>query len=232
MWVTDLTFVAAWAGVAYVCFITAVFSRMAVGWRAAGLMRTSMVLDCLEMARWGPADITTPSCAAKKSRGAGPHLRAPAARPLPSSVPTTQTGSRRPFPRGRRLRDRGRHCRNRRHLPHTDFDGYLKPRESARGETVTAHVGSATCTGTLWATCCGPSQRQADKAKSRDAPRALTRGLIRPRSGADTVQAPRGSRASVARPADRRRRGCSPRPRRARRAERQASRAAPASAWR
>ena len=36
---------------------------------------------------------------------------------------------------------------------HTDSDGYadvyLKAPESARGETVTAHVGSATCTGTL-----------------------------------------------------------------------------------
>lgn len=43
--VTDLTFVATWAGVAYVCFITDVFSRMIVGWRVAGHMRTTMVLD-------------------------------------------------------------------------------------------------------------------------------------------------------------------------------------------
>jgi hypothetical protein len=36
---------------------------------------------------------------------------------------------------------------------HTNSDGdadvYLKAPESARGETVTAHAGSATCTGTL-----------------------------------------------------------------------------------
>jgi putative transposase len=52
LWVTDLTFVPTWAGVAYVCFITDAFSRMIVGWRVAGHMRTTMVLDAIEMARW------------------------------------------------------------------------------------------------------------------------------------------------------------------------------------
>jgi len=52
LWVTDLTFVATWAGVAYVCFIVDAFSRMIVGWRVAGQMRTPMVLDAIEMARW------------------------------------------------------------------------------------------------------------------------------------------------------------------------------------
>ena len=52
LWVTDLTFVPTWAGIAYVCFITDAFSRMIVGWRVAGHMRTEMVLDALEMARW------------------------------------------------------------------------------------------------------------------------------------------------------------------------------------
>ena len=52
LWVTDLTFVATWAGVAYVCFIVDAFSRMIVGWRVAWHMRTSMVLDAMEMARW------------------------------------------------------------------------------------------------------------------------------------------------------------------------------------
>lgn len=52
LWVTDLTFVATWAGVAYVCFIVDAFSRMIVGWRVAGHMRTEMVLDSIEMARW------------------------------------------------------------------------------------------------------------------------------------------------------------------------------------
>ena len=52
LWVTDLTFVPTWAGVAYVCFIIDAYSRTIVGWRVASHMRTSMVLDALEMARW------------------------------------------------------------------------------------------------------------------------------------------------------------------------------------
>ena len=51
LWVSDLTYVATWAGVAYVCFIIDAFSRRIVGWRVAAHMRTSMVLDALEMAR-------------------------------------------------------------------------------------------------------------------------------------------------------------------------------------
>lgn len=52
LWVTDLTFVPTWAGIAYVCFIIDAFSRMIVGWRVAAHMRTQMVLDGIEMARW------------------------------------------------------------------------------------------------------------------------------------------------------------------------------------
>ena len=52
LWVTDLTYVPTWAGIAYVCFIIDAYSRMIVGWRVASHMRTSMVLDALEMARW------------------------------------------------------------------------------------------------------------------------------------------------------------------------------------
>ena len=52
LWVTDLTFVSTWQGVAYVCFIVDAYSRRIVGWRVAGHMRTEMVLDALEMARW------------------------------------------------------------------------------------------------------------------------------------------------------------------------------------
>jgi putative transposase len=52
LWVTDLTFVPTWSGVAYVCFIVDAFSRMIVGWRVASNMRTTMVLHALEMASW------------------------------------------------------------------------------------------------------------------------------------------------------------------------------------
>jgi putative transposase len=57
LWVTDLTFVPTWAGVAYVCFIVDAYSRMIVGWRVASHMRTTMVLDALEMARWSRGNI-------------------------------------------------------------------------------------------------------------------------------------------------------------------------------
>ncbi len=52
LWVTDLTFVPTWAAVAYVCFIVDAFSRRIVAWRVASHMRTGMVFDALEMARW------------------------------------------------------------------------------------------------------------------------------------------------------------------------------------
>ncbi len=52
LWVMDLTYVPTWSGMAYVCFIVDVFSRTIVGWRVAANMRTDMVLDALEMARF------------------------------------------------------------------------------------------------------------------------------------------------------------------------------------
>ncbi len=52
LWVTDLTYVPTWAGVAYVCFIIDAYSRLIVGWRVAPNMRTDTVLDAIEMARW------------------------------------------------------------------------------------------------------------------------------------------------------------------------------------
>ena len=54
---THLTYVPTWSGVAYVCFIVDAFSRMIVGWRVASHMRTDMVLDALEMARWSRGTI-------------------------------------------------------------------------------------------------------------------------------------------------------------------------------
>jgi putative transposase len=52
LWVTDLTYVATWSGVGYVCLIVDAFSRMIVGWRVAAHMRTDMILDALDMAAW------------------------------------------------------------------------------------------------------------------------------------------------------------------------------------
>jgi putative transposase len=47
-----LTYVPTRDGMGYVCFIVDAFSRRIVGWRVAAHMRTVMVLDALEMARW------------------------------------------------------------------------------------------------------------------------------------------------------------------------------------
>jgi putative transposase len=52
LWVSDLTYVATWSGFAYAYFIVDAFSRMIVGWRVAANMRTDMVLEALEIARW------------------------------------------------------------------------------------------------------------------------------------------------------------------------------------
>jgi putative transposase len=52
LWVSDLTYVATWSGFAYAYFIVDAFSRMIVGWRVAANMRTDMVIEALEMARW------------------------------------------------------------------------------------------------------------------------------------------------------------------------------------
>ena len=52
LWVTDLTYVATWAGFCYVAFVIDAFSRMIVGWRMATSLRTELALDALEMAIW------------------------------------------------------------------------------------------------------------------------------------------------------------------------------------
>jgi putative transposase len=52
LWVTDLTYVATWAGFCYVAFVIDAFSRMVVGWRVSTSLRTDLALDALEMAIW------------------------------------------------------------------------------------------------------------------------------------------------------------------------------------
>lgn len=52
LWVSDFTYVATWSGVVYVAFAIDVFSRRIVGWKADRNMKTSLVLDTLEMALW------------------------------------------------------------------------------------------------------------------------------------------------------------------------------------
>lgn len=52
LWVADFTYVMTFSGTVYVAFIIDVFSRRIVGWKADTSMKTSLVLDTLEMALW------------------------------------------------------------------------------------------------------------------------------------------------------------------------------------
>jgi transposase InsO family protein len=50
LWVADLSYVATWAGFAYVAFVIDVFSRLIVGWRVSTSLRSDLALDALEQA--------------------------------------------------------------------------------------------------------------------------------------------------------------------------------------
>jgi transposase InsO family protein len=73
-----------WVGVAYVCFISDAYSRMIVGWRDAAHMRTEMVLDALEMARWARGTRLEGLVA---HSDAGSQTSSPAANDSPRSTP-------------------------------------------------------------------------------------------------------------------------------------------------
>jgi putative transposase len=51
-WVADFTYCSTWSGIVYVAFITDVFSRRIVGWKAARTMHASLVVDALNVAAW------------------------------------------------------------------------------------------------------------------------------------------------------------------------------------
>ena len=51
-WVADFTYCSTWSGVIYVAFITDVFSRRIVGWKASRSMTATLVVDALNMAAW------------------------------------------------------------------------------------------------------------------------------------------------------------------------------------
>jgi len=60
LWVADITYVATWAGFAYVAFVIDVFSRMIVGWNVASTLKADVLpLQALNMAAFnatGPLD--------------------------------------------------------------------------------------------------------------------------------------------------------------------------------
>ncbi len=51
-WVCDFTYCSTWSGIVYVAFVTDVFSRRIVGWKAARSMTATLVVDALNMAAW------------------------------------------------------------------------------------------------------------------------------------------------------------------------------------
>jgi transposase InsO family protein len=50
LWVADITYVATWAGFAYVALVVDVFSRRIVGWRVSSSLKSDLALDALEQA--------------------------------------------------------------------------------------------------------------------------------------------------------------------------------------
>jgi len=56
LWVADLTYVPTWTGFVYVAFVTDVYSRRIVGWRASRSLETGLALDALEQAIWDRLD--------------------------------------------------------------------------------------------------------------------------------------------------------------------------------
>jgi putative transposase len=70
LWVADLTYVATWAGFAYVAFIIDAFSRMIVGWRVHTTLRAELALDALEMAIWARQDTALEGLVHHNDRGA------------------------------------------------------------------------------------------------------------------------------------------------------------------
>jgi putative transposase len=53
LWVADVTYVATWAGFAYVAFVIDVYARRIVGWNVASTLKTELLtLRALDMAAW------------------------------------------------------------------------------------------------------------------------------------------------------------------------------------
>jgi len=50
LWVADITYVPTWSGFLYLAVVVDAWSRRVVGWSMAGHLRTSLVLDALDMA--------------------------------------------------------------------------------------------------------------------------------------------------------------------------------------
>ena len=64
LWVFDFTYCSTWSGIVYVAFVTDVFSRRIVGWKAARSMTAQLVTDAINMAAWTRrhSDLTELTC--------------------------------------------------------------------------------------------------------------------------------------------------------------------------
>jgi len=87
-WVTDLTYWRPRPGWPTCVSTVDAFSRMIVGWWVASHMRTSMVLDALEMARWSRGTLLE----GLAPRGRGRPSRTSSSRPWIGCIGTTRAG--------------------------------------------------------------------------------------------------------------------------------------------
>jgi putative transposase len=69
LWIADITYVPTAAGFVYVAFVTDVFSRRIVGWRASTSLETDLALDALEQAIWDRLDGDTTTLVHHSDRG-------------------------------------------------------------------------------------------------------------------------------------------------------------------
>jgi len=106
LWVADITYLRTGEGWLYLAAVQDAYSRLIVGWSMATHMRSSLVLDALNMAlarrRPEPGLIHTPTRARDmyRSRSAAPRTR-PGSRSrwAPAGTPTTTPSPRRSSPR-------------------------------------------------------------------------------------------------------------------------------------
>lgn len=69
LWLADITYVPTRAGFVYVAFVTDVFSRRIIGWRASQSLETGLALDALEQAIWDRLDGDTTGLIHHSDRG-------------------------------------------------------------------------------------------------------------------------------------------------------------------
>jgi len=77
VWVTDFTYVRAWARWVYVAFIVDVFSQRIVSWHAATSKHVDLGMTPLRMALWQRDRKATPRCPASSSTTATPGRNTP-----------------------------------------------------------------------------------------------------------------------------------------------------------